>query len=322
MNPTYVPQQSALGGDALGAIAEMEHRMDKWNLIIDVARCENCNNCVLATKDEHCDNDFPGYAAPQPRHGHEWIKITRRVRGSAPMVDAAYLPATCNHCAAAPCIEAAKDGSVYKRDDGIVIIDPQKAKGRKDLVKACPYGAIWWNEEQQLPQKWIFDAHLLDAGAKEPRCVQSCPTGAMRAVKIPDEAMTALARQQGLEALRPELGAKPRVWYRNLFRFNKCFVGGSVVGEVDGRTECIAGAKVSLLRAGSQLQQATSDAFGDFKFDAIEPRSGVYHVEVTHERFGSVQLAVELGESQYLGKIRLPPARSSPTLHLSATGTA
>ncbi len=32
--------------------------MKKWNLIIDVALCENCNNCVLSTKDEQVGNDW------------------------------------------------------------------------------------------------------------------------------------------------------------------------------------------------------------------------------------------------------------------------
>ena len=40
--------------------------MKKWNLIVDVEKCENCYNCFIATKDEHVGNDFPGYAAPQP----------------------------------------------------------------------------------------------------------------------------------------------------------------------------------------------------------------------------------------------------------------
>jgi Fe-S-cluster-containing dehydrogenase component len=62
----------------------------KWNLVVDVATCENCNNCTLSTKDEHVGNEFPGYAASQPQHGHQWIKIDRKVRGSGTMVDAAY----------------------------------------------------------------------------------------------------------------------------------------------------------------------------------------------------------------------------------------
>jgi Fe-S-cluster-containing dehydrogenase component len=126
--------------------------MSKWNMIIDVARCENCHNCTLALKDEFVGNAFPGFSAPQPRHGHEWIRIKRHVRGAGTMVDVAYLPTMCNHCDDAPCIKAAGDSSIQKRADGIVLIDPVKARGRRDLVDACPYGAIWWNEEENLPQ--------------------------------------------------------------------------------------------------------------------------------------------------------------------------
>ena len=278
--------------------------MDKWNLIVDVARCENCHNCTLAVKDEYCDNDFPGYSAPQPHHGHEWITIRRRVRGDAPMVDAAYLPTTCNHCDDAPCIKAAGDGCVYKRADGIVIIDPRKAKGRKDLVQACPYGAIWWNEELQLPQAWIFDAHLLDQGWMQPRCAQACPTGAIRAIKTEDASMSELAAREELEVLRPELGTRPRVYYRNLHRYDKCFIGASVVGELNGRTECIEGAAVVLRKPGGQLHSVT-DHFGDFKFDNLPPRSGTYRLEISHRSFAALVLEVALSESLYLGELRL-----------------
>ena len=54
-------------------------------------------------------------------------------------------------------IKTAKDGAVYKGDDGIVIIiDPEKAKGQKEIVDTCPYRAIYWNEEKDVPQKCIF----------------------------------------------------------------------------------------------------------------------------------------------------------------------
>ena len=35
--------------------------MKSWHVIIDVANCEDCNNCLLACKDEHLDNAWPGY---------------------------------------------------------------------------------------------------------------------------------------------------------------------------------------------------------------------------------------------------------------------
>jgi Fe-S-cluster-containing dehydrogenase component len=298
--------------------------MKKWNLIVDVALCENCRNCTLAAKDEHVGNDFPGYAAPQPARGHDWIRITRRVRGSAPMVDAAYLPTMCNHCDEAPCVKAGK-GAVRKRDDGIVIIDPEKSRGRRDLVDACPYGAISWNEELALPQAWIFDAHLLDAGGKEPRCVQACPTGALRAVKQDDAAMQAQARAESLTVLRPELGTKPRVYYGNLHRFDKCFIGGSAIAEIDGVTECVADAAVVVRKAGAEVARTTTDAFGDFKCDGFEPDSGLYTVAIGHPRHGSAVATCVLGGSAYLGSLRLAtatPADEADELAPAAGGTA
>lgn len=291
--------------------------MEEWNLIIDVAKCENCNNCVLATKDEHCDNAFPGYAAPQPRHGHNWIQIHRRVRGEAPMVDAAYLPTMCNHCDDAPCVRASKDGAVYKRQDGIVIIDPEKAKGKKEIVESCPYGAIWWNEEHQVAQKWIFDAHLLDQGWKEPRCVQVCPTGALHAVKMEDAQMQDLVRRDNLEVLHPEFGTKPRVHYKNLYRFNKCFIGGTAVARAGNAVECVVGAQVVLFRATREVVgKAVTDTFGDFKFDKLDPGNGQYRVEISHPQFGIGSAEVVLGESRYVGTIDLQRV-SKPTAHLA-----
>ena len=160
--------------------------MTKWNLIIDVEKCEDCNNCFLACKDEHVDNEWPGYTGSQPLHGHRWINILRKERGQYPLIDVAYLPVPCMHCDNAPCIKAAKEGALYKREDGIVLIDPDKAKGRKDILKACPYEAIWWNDEKNVPQKCTLCAHLLDEGWTEPRCVQACPTGALEIVREVD----------------------------------------------------------------------------------------------------------------------------------------
>lgn len=261
----------------------------KWNLIIDIDRCNNCNNCGLAVKDEHVGNDFPGYAAPQPLHGHHWLEMKRAEHGQAPIVDIVNVPTLCNHCDNAPCVAAGR-GAVKKRDDGIVIIDPRAARGRRDLVDACPYGAVWWNEELQLPQHWIFDAHLLDQGWKTPRCAQACPTEAIRAVKVSDYEMAAMAAEQGLSVLKPELGTRPRVHYRNLERFTHWMLAGSVVTVRDGVEECLEGATVTLSHEGKVVATVVTDAFGEYRANNLPPVKKGYLLQFHSREFLTIYL--------------------------------
>jgi len=278
---------------------------NKWNMIVDVAKCENCQNCFIATKDEHVGNDFPAYAAPQPLHGHAWVDVRRKERGEHPILDVHFMPVMCNQCDDAPCMKAARDGAVYKRRDGIVIIDPVKAKGQKQIVDACPYGAVFWNEELQLPQKWIFDAHLLDSGWTRTRAEQVCPTGALHSVKISDSEMTALAGREHLRVLQPELNTRPRVYYKNLHLMDRCFIAGTVVTRTDGREECVAGAKIALSRGGDQISVTACDTFGEFKFDMLEAGGGAYEIAVEASAKRPVRRRVILDQSLYLGTIDL-----------------
>jgi Fe-S-cluster-containing dehydrogenase component len=279
--------------------------MKKWNLIIDVAKCFNCNVCTLACHDEYFDNNFPGYAAGMPRLGHRWIDIVQREKGVFPIVEVSYLPVTCNHCDDAPCLKAARNGAVQKRPDGIVIIVPEKAKGQKQLVESCPYGAIWWNEEQQLPQAWPFDAHLLDNGWTKTRGSQVCPTKAMRTVHVEDAEMQRMVKDEGLEVLHPEWGTRPRVYYKNLARFTKAFVAGSLSGDIAGVSECIAGAKVSLAKDSRTVAETVTDTFGGFKLGGIEEGSGTYRLNIHGTGFEAQSMEVVLGESIYVGVIDL-----------------
>jgi Fe-S-cluster-containing dehydrogenase component len=275
-----------------------------WNLIVDVAKCTGCGNCLLAAKDEHAGNEFPGYSAPQPNLGHRWIDVLCKVRGQAPMVDAAYLPVMCQHCENAPCMSAGPQGAVYRRGDGIVMIDPVKAKGCRAIADACPYSAVWWNAELELPQKWFFDAHLLDQGHSMPRCVEVCPTGALQALKAGDGEMAALLQKEGLQVLLPEAGTKPHVFYKALDRFTKCFIGGSVACSRNGVIECVEGAEVQLIKDGMILAGQFTDNYGDFKFEGLDSGSGEYMVRIVHGRFTRTTAAT-LGESIFLGEVSL-----------------
>ncbi|MBW7849048.1 MAG: oxidoreductase [Rhodospirillales bacterium] len=286
--------------------------MKKWNLIVDLAKCFNCNNCALAVHDEYHGNEHPGVAAEMPRQGHRWIDVLQRERGVYPMIDVVSMPVTCNHCDDPPCLKAARDGAVTKRADGIVVIVPEKAKGQRQIMEACPYGAVWWNDEKNLPQAWPFDAHLLDSGWTKTRASQVCPTEAIRTLRLEDDEMLRMVAEEGLEVLHPEYGTKPRVYYKNLDRWRKAFVGGSLAGVIDGVVECLSDIRVELSKDGRTVGTATTDTFGDFRIDGLPEGSGRYRVEIFDPRFGSKEIEVDLGTSVYLGAIMLSGPEARP----------
>ena len=127
----------------------------------------------------------------------------------------------------------------------------------------------------------------------------------MRAIKIEDEEMAQLVRDQELEVMKPELGSKPRVYYRNLWRYSKCFIGGTLAAEVNGVVDCVEGATVRLSKDGRSIAETVSDNFGDFKFDRLDEGSGVYVVEISAEGRSKKTVEARLGASINLGEIRL-----------------
>lgn len=156
--------------------------------------------------------------------------------------------------------------ALYRRDDGLVILDPEKSKGQKEIVDSCPYGAIYWNEELQIPQKCTGCAHLLDDGWEAPRCVDACCTDALRfgeEADFADELKDAVV-------LRPELGTSPRVYYLNK---PKRFVAATVV-DIDA-DEVVEGAEVLLQRTSDDAVVLTgqTDEFGDVWLENIDPDS-------------------------------------------------
>jgi Fe-S-cluster-containing dehydrogenase component len=274
--------------------------MKKWNMVIDLVLCHDCNDCFLADKDEFVGNDFPPYSAAQPWHGHRWMNIERAERGQYPIVQTSFLPKPCQHCDEAPCLTA--DGAVYKREDGLVIIDPVKAKGRKEILESCPYDVIFWNDEARLPQKCTGCAHLLDQGWTETRCSQVCPTEAIRLVLADDAEMAALAAFEGLEAFNADLGTRPRVYYKNLHRWTKAFVAANVVGK--DTDENIEGATAVVELAGKKAGEAATNNYGDFVVDKLEAGND-YQLTISAAGYKPARVAVKLDKSRNLGSLFL-----------------
>jgi Fe-S-cluster-containing dehydrogenase component len=277
--------------------------MTRYGMVIDVTRCNGCYNCFIACKDEFCGNDHLPYSLAQPMMGQQWMRIIEKERGVFPKVKVAYTPVACMHCGKPSCVAAAQDNAVYQRDDGLVLIDPVKAAGKKELLTSCPYRLIFWNEGAQVPQKCTLCAHLLDAGYKEPRCVEACPTGALVFGDLDDadSEVSWLLASRRTEALRPEYGLEDKVRYLGLPRR---FVAGSVVlGDTD---ECAVGVPVLLqeLQDADHEHTVMTDAFGDFEFEGLAAGQS-YTVRVAAPGYDEQTYTVTTTIDVYLGDIIL-----------------
>jgi tetrathionate reductase subunit B len=265
-------------------------------LVINIDKCNGCYNCQIACKDEHVGNDWSPIAKPQPDTGQFWNKVTDYVRGSVPKVEMSYLHSICQHCDAAPCIDSCSVKAIYKRDDGIVIIDPDKCRGHRSCVEACPYGVIYFNDDLNIAQKCTFCAHLLDQGWKEPRCVDACPTGAFTFGEE-SELKELIA---GAEPLKPELSVKPRVFYIGLPR---PFVTGTVYDPQED--ECAGGAQVTLTNLDGGAKQTTrTDSYGDFWFRDL--KRAMYSVTIEKDGYQSSTMGpVDASKDVNVGRVAL-----------------
>jgi len=277
--------------------------MSRYAILIDIAKCNGCYNCFLACRDEHYNNDYPGYSAAQPLNNQFWMQLQEIERGVYPKPKLSYIPTPCMHCASAPCISAAKDGAVYRRPDGVVVIDPEKAVGQKEIVNACPYRVIYWNEEKRVPQKCTMCAHRLDEGEKMPRCVESCPTGALVFGDLDDAGseIANLAANSEFQPLHPEFGTAPLVRYLGL---PKRFVAGEVVF-ADKEGECGAGVQV-ILQGEDGERRTVTDIFGDFEFEGLE-KNKTYSVAVAAGGYRPLTLEFSTRRDVNLGEILLQP---------------
>jgi Fe-S-cluster-containing dehydrogenase component len=261
-----------------------------WHIVVDVDKCVGCYTCQMACKDEHVGNAWFPYTDEQRKQGQHWIRLEKSERGSYPRVDVSYRAKLCNHCGDAPCAQSAPN-AVIRREDGLVLLDPSRAKGNRALVDACPYGNISWNDEIGAAQKCTFCAHLIDEGWKEPRCVQSCPLRALRVVRLEDAKFEALAELKELVPVIPA-SSRPRVYYKNAHRIDKVFIAGEIARTENGKDACAKNAEVFLIKDGTVVATTTTDPYGDFRFDALDPGSGEYTVTSDLPGFGNISETV------------------------------
>ncbi len=175
-------------------------------------------------------------------------------------------------------MKAAKDGAIRRKRNGIVIIDPKKAVGQKQIVEACPYGVIFWNEEKNLPQKCTLCAHRIDEG-KIPRCVQICPSGCLTFGDFddPDSEVSKLLADR--ESRGISSGMEDQAQYL-LCQSGESHHATLLRGAIAYKdvNECAEGALVVLKGPKGRTLKTKANAFGNFEFDGLLP--GEYSVRI------------------------------------------
>jgi phenylacetyl-CoA:acceptor oxidoreductase subunit 1 len=212
-----------------GPVSDAYH----WVMVIDLGRCTGCNYCTYACK---ATND----TAP----GITWNAVFNDRQSFAKEV---YLARPCMHCEHAPCVEVCPVGATYHRADGLVAMDYDLCIGCRYCQIACPYGARYFNwEDNNQPnpmapewgkpeierrprgvvEKCTFCAHRIDAGLENglrpgidedatPACVNICPVKARQFGDLndPDSKVSKLLAERESIQLREDLGTHPRVYY-------------------------------------------------------------------------------------------------------------
>ena len=177
--------------------------MTAYGFVIDHRKCIGCHACTVACKSE---NEVP------VGDFRTWVKYVEK--GTFPEVRRHFTVLRCNHCDEAPCVEICPVVALHKRPDAIVDLDRDACIGCRACMQACPYDALYLNEDTGTAEKCHYCAHRTELGL-EPACVVVCPEQAIIAgdVSNPASKIARLIEEQPTSQRKVEKGTKPRVWY-------------------------------------------------------------------------------------------------------------
>jgi anaerobic dimethyl sulfoxide reductase subunit B (iron-sulfur subunit) len=143
----------------------------QYAFYFDASACTGCKACQVACKDKNNNPVGALYRRVFHYGGGDWV-----------MKDGFQIPSNvfvysvstaCQHCQNPICLEVCPTEAIYKRDDGIVLIDDTKCIGCRYCEWACPYGAPQFREDLGVMTKCNFCEDLLAQG-QNPACVDAC----------------------------------------------------------------------------------------------------------------------------------------------------
>ena len=139
--------------------------MSTYDLRIGEEFCWGCQTCEVACKQENGTADGIKLISV-------WEDGPRIVAGK---LDFIFRVSICRHCDEPPCADVCPAEAIFKRPDGIVVLETEACTGCRACLEACSYGVIAFDEEKGVAQKCNLCHHRVDAGLI-PACADNvCP---------------------------------------------------------------------------------------------------------------------------------------------------
>ena len=149
--------------------------VSQYAFFVNSDACSGCKTCQVACNDM---NDIPA--------GQHWRRVYEITAGGWEKKEGAWvstvvaynLSMACVHCLDPTCLSTCPSQVIWKRDDGIVLIDDSRCSRCRRCESACPYGAIRYDATTDSLRKCDFCLDYLDSGLS-PACVAACPNRAL-----------------------------------------------------------------------------------------------------------------------------------------------
>lgn len=138
----------------------------------------------------------------------------------------------CNHCENPPCVRVCPTAATFKREDGIVVMDPHRCIGCRFCMAGCPYGARSFNFVD--PRKYLpdpvpnpeFPTRMIGVVEKCTFCVERLAKGLMPAcveaskgkilfgdLEDPNSNVRKALAENYTIRRKPSIGTQPGVYY-------------------------------------------------------------------------------------------------------------
>ena len=174
----------------------------KYAIVINPFKCIDCKACMIACKVE---NEVPRGL------WRNWVIHPGGIQDKRTH----FQPGQCMQCDEPTCVAACPVGATYKKNNGLVVIEPEKCIGCGYCVTACPYGARFRHPTKRVADKCDFCEHRLKEG-EDPACIETCPTKAriFGNLNDPESEVSKLVKNEKLvQLINPVINTKPSIYY-------------------------------------------------------------------------------------------------------------